>query len=60
MRIQQNIGKVKQIYEIEAKLQQRVLVSTKWLFTRCENSSHNLGCSKTSTINTCLNDEMAY
>ena len=60
MRIQQNIGEVKKIYEIEVKLQQWVYVSTKWLFTRCENSSQNLGCSKTSTTNTCLTDEMAF
>ena len=60
MRIQQNIRKVKKIYEIEVKLQERVYVSTKWLFTRYENSSQNLGCSKTSTTNTCLTDEMAF
>ena len=60
MRIQQNIGKVKKIYEIETKLQQWVYVSTKLLFPKCENSSQNLGCSKTSTINTCLTDEMAF
>ena len=60
MRIQQNIGEVKKIYEIEVKLQQWVYVSTKWLFTRCENSIQNLGCSKTSTTNTCLTDEMPY
>ena len=55
-----NIGKVEKIYGIEVKLQQRVYVLTKWLFTRCENSSQNLGCSKTSTTNTCLTDEMAF
>ena len=60
MRIQQNIGEVKKIYEIEVKLQQWVYVSRKWLFTRCENSSQNLGCLKTSTSNTCLTDEIAY
>ena len=60
MRIQQNIGEVKKIYEIEVKLQQWVYVSTKWLFTRCENSSQNLGYSKTSTTNTCLTDEMIF
>ena len=55
-----NIGKVEKIYGIEVKLQQGVYVLTKWLFTRCENSSQNLGCSKTSTTNTCLTDEMAF
>ena len=60
MRIQQNIGEVKKIYEIEVKLQEWVYVSTKWLFTRCENSSQNLGYSKTSTTNTCLTDEMIF
>ena len=60
MRIQQNFGEVKKIYEIEVKLQQWVYVSTKWLFTRCENSSQNLGCLKTSTSNTFLTKEMAY
>ena len=55
-----NIGKVEKIYGIEVKLQQRVYVLTKWLFTRYENSSQNLGCSKTSTTNTCLTDEMAF
>ena len=60
MRIQQNIGEVKKIYEIEVKLQQWVYVSTKWLFTRCENSSQNLGYSKTTTSKTCLTDEMSY
>ena len=57
---QQNNRKVKKIYEIEVKLQERVYVSTKWLFTRYENSSQNLGCSKTSTTNTCLTDEIAF
>ena len=60
MRIQQNIGEVKKIYEIEVKRQQWVYVSTKWLFTRCDNSSQNLGYSKTSTTNTCLTDEMIF
>ena len=55
-----NIGKVEKKYGIEVKLHQRVYVLTKWLFTRCENSSQNLGCSKTSTTNTCLTDEMAF
>ena len=60
MRIQQNIGKVKKIYEIETKLQQWVYVSSKLLFPKCENSSQNLGYSKTSTTNTYLTDEMAF
>ena len=60
MRIQQNFGEVKKIYEIEVQLQQWVYVSTKWLFTRCENSPQNMGCLKTSTSNTCLTNEMAY
>ena len=60
MRIQQNIAEDKKIYEIEVKLQQWVYVSTKWPFTRCENSSQNLGYSKTPTTNTCLTNQMAY
>ena len=60
MRIQQNFGEVTKIYEIEVKLQERFYVSTKWLLTRCENSSQNLGYSKTSTTNTCLTDEMIF
>ena len=35
------------------RLQQRFEFATKVPFTRCENSSQNLGCSKTSTSHSC-------
>ena len=41
----------------EVGLHHRIYVATKHLLTRCENSSQNLGCSKTSTSNTCLTEE---
>ncbi len=31
------------------RLQQRLLFATKYVLSRCENSSQNLWCSKTST-----------
>ena len=35
------------------RLQQRFEFATKVPFTRCENSSQNLGCSRTSTSHSC-------
>ena len=42
------------MYSIQIGLQQRVAGFTTCLFTRFENSSQNLGCSKTSTSHTSL------
>ena len=41
-------------FSFKVGLQQRVAGFTTCLFTRCENSSQNLGCSKTSTSDTSL------
>ena len=39
------------------RLQKRLEVAWKPLFARCENSSQNLGCSKTSTWHACKTEE---
>ena len=43
--------------QIELILQQRVEFVTKHAFTRCESSSQNLGCSKTSTSHSCETEQ---
>ena len=39
---------------MQEKLRERLAEGRKPLFIRCENSSQNLGCSKTSTLKTRL------
>ena len=48
------------MYFIENKLQQRDEIGRKLWLARCENSSQNLGCSKTSTTNPCLTEKEDY
>ena len=49
VRIQQNIlNRLKHLFNRDKSLAE-VCSPTKGLFTRCENSSQNPGCSKTST-----------
>ena len=52
--ILRNVSILSNIFSIEEKLQESVYVSTKRILTRCESSSQNLWCSKTSTSHTCL------
>ena len=59
MRIQQNIERLRNILD-GSETSEVGLSFNKPLFTRCENSTQNLGCSKTSTSNTFLTDEMSY
>ncbi len=42
------------------RLQQRLLFATKHVLSRCENSSQNLWCSKTSTSHTCKAKRKGY
>ena len=42
------------------RLQQRLLFATKHVLRRCENSSQNLRCSKTSTSHTCKAEGKGY
>ena len=58
MTILRNVSILSNIFSIEEKLQESVNVSTKRIFTRCENSSQNLWCSKTSTSHTCWTEEI--
>ena len=41
-------------------LQQRLLFATKHVLSRCENSSQNLWCSKTSTSEICKSEGKYY
>ena len=43
-----------------SRLQQRFEFATKHPFTRCENSSQNLGCSKTSTSHSCTTEQKDF
>ena len=51
-----NVYIVSTIYKIKVRLQQRLEFATKHPFTRCENSSQNLGYSKTSTSHSCTSE----
>ena len=42
------------------RLQHRLLFATKHVLSRCENSSQNLWCSKTSTSHTCKAEGRGY
>ena len=57
VRINENVYIVSNIYSVDVSPQQRLAVAAKRIFTRTEKSSQNLGCSKTSTSNTCYNEE---
>ena len=48
-RIEENVYIVSNIFSIDVSRQQRLAGAAKRKFTRCEKSSQNLGCSKTST-----------
>ena len=52
-RIEENVYIVSNIFSIDVSPQQRIAGVAKRIFTRCEKSSQNLGCSKTSTSHTC-------
>ena len=58
--VQQNVFIISNIYSIELRLKQKVEVATKRPSTKCENSSQILGCSKTSTSNSCSTEEMIF
>ena len=49
--IEQKVQIIWDIYSTELRPLQRVIFETWCRFTRCDNSSHNLGCTKTSTSN---------
>ena len=51
---------VSNIFFIYVSLQQRLAVDAKRIFNRCEKSSQNLGCSKTSTSYTSETEEKDY
>ena len=46
--------------KLNSRLQQRFEFATKHPFTRCENSSQNLGCSKTSTSHSCTTEQKNF
>ena len=52
--IHKNVYIVSNVYSIQVGLQQRVAVAKTDLFTRSENSSQNMACSKTSISHTSL------
>ena len=52
VRIEENVYIVSNIFSKDVGLQQRLADEAKREFTSCENSSRNLGCSKTSTSHT--------
>ena len=60
MTIQQNIKNVSKNSSNQVRLQQRLLLATKHVLSRCENSSQNLWCSKTSTSNTYKTERKGY
>ena len=60
MTIQQNVKCVSHINLNQGRINQRPGVAKRHLFIRCENSSQNLRCSKTSTSYTCLTDIKVY
>ena len=46
--------------KLNLRLQQMFEFATKVPFTRCENSSQNLGCSKTSTSHSCTTEQKDF
>ena len=60
MTIQQNIKNVSKNKSIQVRVQQRLLFATKHVLSRCENSSQNLWCSKTSTSEICKSEGKYY
>ena len=45
---------------MQVRLQDRLLFATKHVLSRCENSSQNLWCSKTSTSHTYKTEGRGY
>ena len=60
MTIQQNIKNVSKNSSNQVHLQQRLLLATKHVLSRCENSSQNLWCSKTYTSHTYKTERKGY
>ena len=60
MTIQQNVKSVSHINSNQGRINQRPGEAKRHLFIRCEKSSQNLRCSKTSTSYTCLTDIKVY
>ena len=60
MRIEENVYIVSNIFSIDVSPQQRLAGAAKRKFTRCEKSSQDLGCSKTSTSHTFETEEKDY
>ena len=60
MRIEKNVYIVLNIFSIDVSLLQRLAGAAKRKFTKCEKSSQNLGCSKTSTSHTFETEEKDY
>ena len=60
MTIQQNIKNVSKNSSNQVRLQQRLLLATKHVLSRCENSSQNPWCSKTSTSHTYKTERKGY
>ena len=60
MRIEENVYIISNILSIDVGHQQRLAVAAKRKFNRCEKSSQNLGCSKTSTSHTFETEEKDY
>ena len=59
-RIEENVYIVSNIFSIDVGPQERLAVAAKRIFTRCEKSSQNLRCSKTSTSHTFETEEKDY
>ena len=60
VRMEENVFIVTNIFSIDVGPQQRLEVVAKRKFTRCEKSSQNMGCSKTSTSHTFETEEKDY
>ena len=58
--IHSNVKSLSNMYSIDMRPEQRLSVISKRQFIRCENSSQNLGCSKTSTSQKCYTKEKNY
>ena len=60
VRINENVYIVSNIFSIDVSPLQRLAGAAKCKFSRCEKSSQNLGCSKTSTSHTFETEEKDY
>ena len=54
--VQENNPSIQNIYFMDVRLQWKFWKARKCIFTRCENSSQNLGCSRTSSTSDTYND----